>query len=371
MQKLKIGIIGSIWENTPPDGYGGTERVISYLTEGLVKKGHDVTLFACGTSQTTAKLIATYPRPLFRDHYPWTSIHYPLLHITEAFDRVNDFDILHMHLNKSSDYLALPLAVPVQQKIVFTLHFPYPLGHSMHEQRIDRHKVLQKYKDLQYISISGSQRKGGENLHWIGTVYNGIKMSDFTFNPKPKSYFVWLGKFNPDKGVKEAIMAAKKASVPLILAGKVDKLDAIDSKYFEQEIEPLIDNKQITFIGEVGGKKKDQLLGEAKGFLNPIQWNEPFGLTMTESMATGTPVIAFAQGAAPEIISDGKTGFLVNSVDEMVKKIRTIDQIDRQKTYRHVKDCFSEKQMTEGYEEIYRKVFQLARDPLQPSYIRL
>jgi glycosyltransferase involved in cell wall biosynthesis len=349
---LRIAQIAPLWEQIPPPLYGGTERILYSLTEGLVKKGHNVTLFACGTSKTSAKLVSIYPRPLFRDNIPWTDLMYPMLNITEAFDREKEFDILHVHLNKSSDYLALPLSHRIKHKVIFTLHFPYPLS----QNRIGRHKVLQKYKDLQYISISNSQRTGGENLNWIGTVYNGIDLTPYTFHKKPDDYFVWLGKFNPDKGVKQAILAAKKANITLILAGKVDELEKEDFEYFKNEIEPHIDGKQIVYVGEADDKKKNELFGNAKAFLNPIQWNEPFGLVITESMATGTPVISFINGAAPEIIQDGVTGFLVKNIDEMVKKIKMVNILDREKTRQRVEENFSALQMVNGYESIYKKI---------------
>jgi glycosyltransferase involved in cell wall biosynthesis len=349
---LRIAQIAPLWENVPPPTYGGTERIVGSLTEHLVKRGHDLTLYACGTSQTKAKLVSVYPRPLYRDGIEWTNIMYPLLNITEAFDHHKQYDILHVHLNKASDYLALPLAKEIKNKVLFTLHFPYPLA----QERIGRHKIFQKYKDYNYVSISNAQRKSGENLNWLDTVYNGIEIASYNFHPNPKDYFVWIGKFNPDKGVKEAVLAAKKANVALILGGKVDQLEKEDYAYFKEEIEPHIDGKQIRYTGELNDEQKNDILGNAKAFLNPIQWNEPFGLVMTESMATGTPIIAFSQGAASEIIRDGKTGFLVNSVDEMVKKIKIINQIDRRKCRARVEKYFSSEVMTTGYEEVYYKI---------------
>ena len=353
--KLRVAQVAPLWENIPPQKYGGTERIVHNLTEGLVKKGHEVTLFACGTSKTSAKLVSVYPRPLFRDGIAWTNLMYPLLNITEAFDREKEFDIIHIHLNKSSDYMSLPLAKPLAHKVVFTLHFPYPVS----QNRQDRHAVLQKYKDLNYISISNSQRQGGENLNWVETVYNGIDISPYDFHPSPKDYFVWLGKFNPDKGVKEAILAAKEANVDLVLAGKVDELEKEDFEYYQAEVLPLIDSKQIRLAGEIGEKEKNEILGNARGFLNPIKWNEPFGLVMTESMATGTPVIGFRNGAAPEIIENGKNGFLVDSVQEMVEKIREIGKIDRKECRKRVEALFTAETMTSGYLEAYGKIFKV------------
>lgn len=349
---VKIAQVCPLWENVPPPKYGGTERVVYYLTEELVRAGHDVTLFACGTSRTSAELVSVYPRPLFRDGIPWTNIMYPLLNITEAFDRADEFDIIHVHLNKSSDYIALPLAKPIRDKVVFTFHFPYPTS----QNRMDRHAVLQKYKDMNFTSISNSQRSGGENLNWIGTVYNGIDVSTYTYNPNPEDYVVWIGKFNPDKGVHEAIQAAKKAGVKLVLGGKIDQLEQEDAEYFKTQVEPYIDDTHVEYVGELDDAQKNTYFGGAKAFLNPIRWNEPFGLTMVESMACGTPVIAFNQGSASELIGDGNTGYLVHDVDEMAEKILEVSSIDRATCRARVEAKFSSQTMAKGYVGIYEKL---------------
>lgn len=363
---MRIAQIGPLWEQIPPTGYGGTERVLYNLTEGLVKKGHVVTLFSSGNSKTSAKLVSIVEKTLVEMNYPWTGLSYPLLNIVEAFDRHQNFDVLHMHLNKTSDFIALPLtkSYGIKNKVVFTLHYPYPYDRPGYE---DRALVLQKFKDLQYISISNAARLGGENLNWIGTVYNGIDISHFTFNSTPNSpskpytlhptpYFLWLGKFNPDKGVVNAIKAAKLAGVKLVLVGKVDPLEKADYEYFKKEVEPHIDNDQVLYIGEKGGKEKDEVFGNAVGFLNPIQWNEPFGLVMTESQATGTPVISFRKGAAPELIKDGETGFIVDTVEQMVEKIKEIPSLNRLNARKNVEDYFTSEKMVEEYEKLYQKL---------------
>lgn len=349
---LRIAQVAPLWENIPPEKYGGTERVVHYLTEGLVNKGYDVTLFACGSSKTSAELVSVYPRPLIQDNIAWTNIMYPLLNITEAFDREKEFDIIHVHLNKSSDYLSLPLAKAIKKKVLFTLHFPYPVS----QNRPDRHLVLQKYKDLNFVSISNHQRQGGENLNWIDTVYNGVDTHLFSFNPNPKDYFLWLGKFNPDKGAKDAILAAQQAKVKLIVAGAIDNLEGEDYRYYHEEIKPLIDHNQITYVGELTDEKKNEIYGRAKGFLNPIHWNEPFGLVMAESMATGTPVISFKNGAASEIITDGKTGFLVESLEQMIYRIKQIDNIARKECRERIEQNFSVEKMVDAYSTIYSKL---------------
>jgi glycosyltransferase involved in cell wall biosynthesis len=352
---MKIAQVAPLWERVPPKLYGGTERIVSSLTEHLLEMGHDVTLYATGDSVTKAHLKSVYPRSLFRDGIPWTDLSYPLLNITNAFEDENEYDLIHIHLNKLSDYISLPLAVPFAKKVVFTLHFPYPLS----QNRISRHEIFQKYKNLNYISISEAQRSGGENLNWIGTVYNGIETENYTFHKNPKDYFVWLGKFNPDKGVKEAITAAKKAKVRLLLAGKIDNLESDDMNYFKVEIKPFIDGDQIQYVGEADDQKKNDIFGNAIAFLNPIKWNEPFGLVMVESMATGTPVISYANGAAPELIKNGKTGFLVSNVDEMLERMLQISSLNRNDCRKHVLAHFSAKVMTKNYEKVFEKLMEV------------
>jgi glycosyltransferase involved in cell wall biosynthesis len=349
---MKIAQIGPLWENIPPLTYGGTERVIHELTEHLVQTHHQVTLFACGTSTTSAELVSVYPRPLFRDNIPWTNLMYPLLNLTAAFDRAKEFDIIHVHLNKASDYLALPLAEAYAHKTLFTLHFPYPTTQG----RYDRHAVLQKYRELNYISLSDAQRQGGENLNWLGTVHNGINVNSYTFNSEPKDYVIWLGKFNPDKGVHEAILAARQAKVKLLLAGSIDHLEAEDLAYYQTKIEPYIDNQQVIYLGEINDQQKNKYLGEALALLNPIKWQEPFGLTMVEALACGTPVIAFAQGAAPEIITDGQTGFLVDTIEAMAAQLKNISQLKRQACRQRAEAHFSSPIMTQRYLEVYHQL---------------
>lgn len=348
-RKLRIAQVGSLWEQIPPPLYGGTERIISYLTEGLVARGHDVTLFACGTSQTSAELVSVYPRPLFRDGIPATNIMYPLLNLAEVFDRADNFDIIHVHLNRASDYLALPLAARYSSKTVISAHFPYPTSHN----QPDRHTVLQKYRHLNFTSISYAQRKGGENLNWIANIYNGIDLKAYQPHQDISDYFVWIGRFNPYKGAREAIQAAKAAGAKLILAGRPDSPAPEERKYYEEEIVPLLDNSHIRAVGELTDTEKNTYLGQAIAYLNPIQWNEPFGLTMAEALACGTPVIAYANGAAPEIIEDGKTGFLVHNKEEMVQRMAEIKTISRQACRQRAEKHFSAETMTENYLAVY------------------
>lgn len=349
---MKIAQVGPLWENIPPPGYGGTERIVYYLTEGLIKKNYSVTLYACGTSKTSAKLISVYPKPLFRDNIPWWNCMYPILHLSKVYEDKDKYDIIHIHLNQQSDFIIFPLFEQIKNKVVITMHFPYKFNYTWKGMT----DVLQKYKDFQFISISFSQRKGGENLNWIGNVYNGVDTTLYKFNNKPKDYFLWVGKFNPDKGTRDAIIAAKKAGVKLIVAGAVDKLEKEDYQYYK-ETKKLIDGKQIKLIEEISDAEKNILYGEALGLLNPIKWNEPFGLVMAESMATGTPVIAYKNGAASEIIEDKKSGYLVENIDQMIKAIKKIDKIDRHQCRKRIEKFFSLEKMVEGYENLYKKIW--------------
>lgn len=345
---MRVGIIGPIWQSIPPNGYGGTEFVVYNLVNGLVKNGHDVTLFGPKTSKVAAKVVPTVDKPLREQDVEWTNVSYTLYHITEAFDRAGDFDILHMHLNKSQDYVALPLALYSKTPVLFTLHFQVPTP----TYNKDRYLVLTKYKKLPFTSISDSQR-GGLPVNFIKTVYNSLPIEQFPFQEKPEDYFIWLGKVNPVKGTKEAILAAKEAGVMLYVVGAVDQGVPSMLSYYENEIKPLIDGKQIIWKGEVEVAEKARLLGGAKAFLNPILWEEPFGLVMAEAQAVGTPVISFKRGAAPELVIDGKTGYLVETVSQMVEKMKHVESLDRRACRKNVEEQFSNEKMVEGYEHAY------------------
>lgn len=349
---MKIGVIGTIWLNTPPKNYGGTEEVVYNLVNGLTEKGHDVTFFGPATAKVDAKVVATIDRPLRDMNVSWTNFTYTLSHLTEAFDRANDFDVIHVHVNKSQDLSALPFSVYKNVPTLFTLHFPFPEVKKLP----DKFALLDKYDCLPYTSISQNQQKG--NLNYIANVYNSINIKKYPFVENPKDYFVWLGKINPIKGTKEAILAAKKAGVKLILMGVVEKGVPGNYAYFKDEILPLIDNQQIMLYENVGLPEKAILLGNAKGMLNPIQWEEPFGLVMIESQATGTPVIALKKGAVPEVVKDNQTGFVVSSLEEMVAKIKEIDKIDRRKCRNFVEETFSIEKMVKGYEKAYTQTIR-------------
>lgn len=352
---MRIAQISPIWERVPPPKYGGTQRIVYGLTEGLVRKGHKVTLFATGDSKTSAKLISAYPRPLYRDNIPWDNYFWPTLNAQEAFSRQEEFDIIHYHIDRSTEYIpAFPIAKLLKTPIVFTVHFT--ILHTP-EQKI-REKFLSSFKELNFISISRYQQKTLPPLNFVDTVYNGIDTGEIQFFEKPGKHLIWLGRFSETKGAREAIEIAKRVKRNLIMAGKLDKLAPKDYEYYKKYIEPHIDNKKVRYIGEVDIKGKNKLFSQAEALLNPIQWDEPFGLVPVEAMASGVPVIVSRRGAMPELVKDGITGFLVDNITEAVEAIKNIKQIDRTLCRKHVEENFTADKMANGYEKVYEKVIK-------------
>jgi glycosyltransferase involved in cell wall biosynthesis len=325
----------------------------------LVRRGHDVTLFASGDSKTSAKLVSVYPKavnyeaiqqmlsPLARN-LQWMNSFPVFYHAVKAFEQAGEFDIIHDQTN----YVGLFFARLIKTPVVSTYHGSF---RNAEESPIEK-QLLEAYKDHNWIAISDSQRKQTSiPLHFAGVVHHGIHVEKFPFSEKPGEYLVWLGRITPRKGIKEAIMAAKMAKERLVIAGVVKERDA---EYFRTEIEPLIDGKQIVFIGPVDHEKKVEVLQHAKALLYPISWEEPFGIVMLEAMACGTPVIAFRRGAVPEVIVHGETGFIVETEKQMVKAIQDIEKIRRITCRQHVATHFTVGKMTDSYEELYRNVLK-------------
>lgn len=353
---MKIGVVGPIWLDIPPKKYGGTEEVVTNLVNGLVEKGHDVTLFAAANSQTKAKLVPTIDMPLISkgikfDDY--SAINYHINHFLQAFSSSTDFDILHVHLNRNYDYASFPFALSSKIPILFTLHYPAPTQ----TYRPEKYLVLSQFSQFPLTSISNTARSGND-WNFIKTVYNGLTLDEFPFIKIPDNYFAWIGKALPIKGLKEAIQVAKKANVTLKIMAAIDKASPVSVDYFENEVKPLIDGTQIQFLGEADHAMKVEVIGKAKAFLNPLQWPEPFGLVMAESQAVGTPVIALNKGAVNEIIKDKKTGFIVETMDEMVEKIALIDSIHREDCRAYVEKHFSMQSMVTNYVDAYQTVIQ-------------
>jgi glycosyltransferase involved in cell wall biosynthesis len=347
---MKIAQIAPIIERVPPKKYGGTERVIFALTEELVRMGHEVTLFASGDSITSAKLVSVYPRALRSSTLAdglYGMNFYTMLHIGSAYTQQHKFDIIHDH----NGHISLPTANIADTPVIMTLHGAF---------NSDNKRIFQALKKPYFVSISKSQMTVS-GLNYAGNVYNGLEMSDYPFSETHKGYLLFVGRLNMEKGVHQAIEVAKRLNLPLIIAAKLDK---VDEPYYHQYIEPEL-NEQIRWIGEVDDDERNELMSKALCFLHPITWPEPFGLTLIESMACGCPVIAVGLGSIPEIILDGKTGFIVNNVDEMTEAVKKVSIIDRKECRRHALKNFSAKKMAEGYEQIYRQI--IAKNPLVPE----
>jgi glycosyltransferase involved in cell wall biosynthesis len=349
---MKIGIVGPIWIQIPPRKYGGTEEVVYNLTEGLVKKRHEVTLFGPKTARVSAHLEGTIDKPLVDLGIGWSdqsAFNYNLHHYLTAFRHAAEYDIMHVHLNKIHDNPALVFALHSQTPVLFTFHYPAPTE----VYRPEKYNFLAEFPRFPYTSISDAARSGND-WNFIATVYNSIDIERFPFSEKSEDYFAWLGKIIPIKGLKEAILVAKQAGVKLKIMGAIDVKNPISVRYYEQEIKPLIDGEQIEFLGEADMNMKIQIFSKAKAFINPIQWPEPFGLVMAEAQAVGTPVIVLNKGAAGELVKDGKTGFVVENVEEMLESIKHLDRIRRIDCRKWAEEMFAPKKMVEGYEVAYK-----------------
>jgi glycosyltransferase involved in cell wall biosynthesis len=337
---MRIAQVAPLAESVPPEGYGGTERVVSYLTEELVRLGHDVTLFATADSETSADLEPMCPRGARSDG----NLDSRLLEtrmLAEAYRRADEFDIIHCH----TDYVGLPLAEHVETRTIVTLH-----------GRLDvpgLPTVLRGFPDVAYVSISDSQRSPAPDIRWVATVYHGLPKRLYAFQPEPGDYLLFLGRICPEKGPDRAIRIATRARVPLRIAAKVDEAD---KEYFETSVKPLLDDPLIDFLGEVGGAEKLQLLAHARALLFPIDWPEPFGLVMIESLACGTPVIARRRGSVPEILRDGETGFVCDTDDELCQAVARMRELDRSRCRADFERRFTDTRMAENYLAVYETI---------------
>lgn len=339
---MRIAQIAPLWERVPPKTYGGTELVISLLTDELVLRGHDVTLFASGDSIALATLESVYPQSIRQEPTVKEYGVYEALQLSQVYGRASEFDIIHSHVGCA----ALPYAKFVKIPTVHTLHGIFSP---------DNEKLFSSAKHQPYISISNSQREPRLGLNYVATVYNGIYIDSYHFYPQPDQppYLAFLGRISPEKGPHHAIKIAKRIGWRLKMAGIVD---IVDKNYFETEIKPHLDGKQVEFLGEVNHVQKNVLLGGAVATLFPISWREPFGLVMVESMVCGTPVVAMSLGSAPEVIAHGKSGFLCHTVDECVDAVSKISELDRLACHQHVEQNFSVKSMVDGYEAVYHQI---------------
>jgi glycosyltransferase involved in cell wall biosynthesis len=325
--------------------YGGTERVVSLLTEELVRRGHDVTLFASGDSQTSATLVPVCPRGLRLEPEAKDFAAYTLVALGEAFARAEEFDLFHNHC----DYLAFAMARMATRPTVTTTHGRLDL----HEVR----RIYQLYPEHKLVSISQNQRDWLPQAHWVGTVRNGVALDHFHLRETPGDYLVFLGRISPEKRPDRAIEIARDVGMKLIIAAKVDP---VDQEYYDAAIAPLIRANRglIEYIGEVDELAKDEIFGHAYAYLFPIDWPEPFGLTMVEAMATGTPVITTRNGSTPEVVADGVTGFVCTTFREMIEAVPRVATLDRAACRRHVEHHFSPAAMADGYEAVYHRVLE-------------
>ena len=345
--RLRIAVLAPISWRTPPRHYGPWEQFASLLADGLVAAGHDVTLFATADSLTTASLQATASGGWSDDLTIEPKVA-ECIHIASAFERAADFDIIH----NGFDFLPLTYSGLVDTPVITTIH-----GFS--SQQIV--PVYERYDaTTHYVAISNADRS--PRLHYVGTVYHGINLRTFTYRAKPDDYLVFLGRIHPDKGTAEAIEIARHANRRLILAGIVQ-----DTVYFRNDIQPQLDGDRVTYIGSVGPETRDRLLGGAVALLHPISFSEPFGLSVVEAMACGTPVVAFDRGSMPELIQDSSTGFLVRDVDEAIAALRRVPGLDRQACRQHVEQRFTVKRMVDDYVGVYRSVLGRERRTAGPA----
>lgn len=355
--KFKIAQVAPLWTSIPPKGYGGAEKIISLLTDGLVGKNHQVTLFASGDSETKARLVSVSEKAPGLSKEAQLSIVNNMNHVFNmilALEKSEEFDLIHWHLSK--DLIPIMLAMKTKSPSVITIHNHF----YVHEEMPKLQNIFSHYKDFpNFISISDFHRHFYP-FQYLDTVYNGINLSEFDFSETTEDYMAWIGRFEFQKGVHTAIKIALDLNIPLKIAAPKDEND-----YFKEEIEPYLDNPLIDYIGEVDVLKRNELLKKAKVFINPIQWDEPFGLVVPEANACGTPVVAFSRGAMPELIKEGKNGFIVkaDNVEDFKLKIKAIFDMPlpdygnlRANCRKQVEEKFTAEIMVDNYEKVYQKI---------------
>lgn len=346
---MRIALLAPPYLPVPPVGYGGTEKIVSLLADGLVEKGHDVTLFATGDSLTKAKLVSIFPKALGNSGLTKHDALLPLQHFAHCFRQASQFDIIHNH----AQYLAMFLADFCPTPVVHTIHGSFYEGEVPQEKR----DVLHMFARHNFVSISNNQRKGLSELNYVGTVYNGLVPEEYTYNENPQGqYLLWVGRITEKKGPAAAIEVSKRMKIPLVIAAAVDPLD---KPYFDAIVKPQIDGKLITFVGELTHETLDHLYGNAMATLFPIHWHEPFGLVMIESMACGTPVVAYDMGSVSEVIKDGKTGFIIPlgaGIEGLMHGVGRVETLQRGDCRLRVSELFSKETMVNGYISVYKRI---------------
>ncbi len=336
---MKIAQVAPLIESVPPRLYGGTERIVSYLTEELVRLGHDVTLFASGDSVTSARLVSCATTALRLDPKVCDPIPYYMLMLDRARECAADFDILHFHI----DQFHFPLFRPLAGRTVTTLHGRQDLP--------DLRQLYLGFKEMPLVSISDSQRAPVHNANFVATIYHGLPLDLHvpTFYPKG-GYLAFLGRISPEKGVDRAIKVARTLGLPIKIAAKIDRVDEL---YFREQIAPLLEGPNVQYIGEINERQKSSFLGQASALIFLIDWPEPFGLTMIEAMACGTPVLALRRGSVEEVIEDGLTGHIIETVEEATLTLPHLMALDRRAVRRRFEQRFSARRMAKDYMQVY------------------
>ncbi len=342
---MRIAQVAPLHESVPPKCYGGTERIVHYLTEELVKMGHDVTLFASADSKTSAKLIPCAPRSLRLDQGCQDRLAHHILMLEKVAQEAQSFDLIHFHI----DYIHFPLMRRLSTPHLTTLHGRLDIP--------DLYPLYQEFADMPVVSISNAQRTPLPWAKWVGTVYHGLPKDLYRFYAKPGDYLAFLGRISPEKRPDRAIKIAERIGMPLLIAAKVDEADRA---YYEEVIKPLLKSPWVEFIGEINDQEKNEFLGKAYALLFPIDWPEPFGLVMIEAMACGTPVVAWRCGSVPEVIEEGVSGFIVESLDEAVAAVEKVGEIKRILCRKAFERRFTAERMAQDYLRIYQGL--LARE---------
>jgi len=338
---MKIAQVAPLYESVPPKYYGGSERVVSYLTEELVRQGHDVTLFASGDSVTSARLVAACRRSLRLDKSCVDQLAHHIRMLDLLFRDAKDFDIVHFHI----DYLHFPLTRREGIRSVTTLHGRLNIP--------DLAPLYREFRDMPVVSISDSQRRPLPWIGWQATVHHGLPENLYKFQEKPDGYLAFLGRISPEKRVDRAIQIARRTGMEIKIAAKVDDTDR---EYFETVVEPMLKDPLTEYLGEIGDGEKGDFLGRARALLFPIDWPEPFGLVMIEAMACGTPIIAYANGSVPEVIEHGVTGFLVEDLDDAVRAVERIPTLSRRRCREVFEERFSARRMAHDYVAVYERL---------------
>ena len=337
---MKIAQVAPLYESVPPKFYGGTERIVAYLTEELIKQGHDVTLFATGDSQTSASLVAVIPEALRLKENCEDMLAPHIVQLQEVVERSDDFDVIHFH----TDYLNFPFTYSLKAPHVTTLHGKLTIP--------ELQMIYTKFSDQPVVCISEAQCRPLPQANFVGTVHHGLPAELFYQGTGEGGYFAFIGRISPEKRCDRAIEIAIATNTPLKIAAKIDKADR---EYFEKKIKHLFDHPLVEFIGEINESQKQDFLGNAKALLFPIDWPEPFGLVMIESMACGTPIVGWNMGSVPEILEDGKNGYIVNSIEEAIAAVEKISLIDRKNVRNVFEQRFTARRMALEYVDVYQK----------------